>query len=100
MCIRDSLEFWSYRDCEPAFEGELYDLCQVMILDEDGEWLIDDPIWIRGGVAKQWRLEKAKIPAGALGQKIRLEFSFSGDGGQDNGPQAGWFIDDVAITTK
>ena len=94
------LEFWSYRDCEPAFEGELTDACQVWILDEDGEYLNDVPIWIRGGEAKQWRLEKAKIPAGALGQKIRLEFSFSGDGGQDNGPQAGWFIDDVAITTK
>ena len=94
------LEFWSYRDCEPAFEGELTDACQVWILDEDGEYLNDDPIWIRGGEAKQWRLEKGKIPAEALGQKIRLEFSFSSDGGQDNGPQAGWFIDDVAITTK
>ncbi len=94
------LEFWSYRDCEPAFEGELTDACQVWILDEDGEYLNDVPIWIRGGEAKQWRLEKAKIPAEALGQKIRLEFNFSTDGGQDNGPQAGWFIDDVAITTK
>ena len=94
------LEFWSYRDCEPAFEGELTDACQVWILDEDGEYLNDVPVWIRGGEAKQWRLEKGKIPAEALGQKIRLEFSFSSDGGQDNGPQAGWFIDDVAITTK
>ena len=94
------LEFWSYRDCEPAVEGELYDWCQVMILDEDGEYLVDNPIWIRGGEAKQWRLEKAKIPAEALGQKIRLEFNFSSDGGQDNGPQSGWFIDDVTITTK
>jgi hypothetical protein len=72
----------------------------VMILDEDGEYLVDNPIWLRGGEAKQWRLEKCKIPAEALGQKIRLEFSFTSDGGQDNGPQAGWFIDDVAITTK
>ena len=94
------LEFWSYRDCEPAFEGELTDACQVWILDEDGEYLNDVPVWIRGGEAKQWRLEKGKIPAEALGQKIRLEFNFSSDGGQDNGPQAGWFIDDVAITTK
>ena len=94
------LEFWSYRDCEPAFEGELTDACQVWILDEDGEYLNDVPIWIRGGEAKQWRLEKGKIPAEALGQKIRLEFNFSTDGGQDIGPQAGWFIDDVAITTK
>ena len=94
------VEFWSYRDCEPAVEGELYDWCQVMILDEDGEYLVDNPIWLRGGVAKQWRLEKPKIPAEALGQKIRLEFNFSTDGGQDNGPQAGWFIDDVTITTK
>ena len=94
------LEFWSYRDCEPAFEGELTDACQVWILDEDGEYLNDVPIWIRGGEAKQWRLEKGKIPAEALGQKIRLIFIFSSDGGQDNGPQAGWFIDDVAITTK
>ena len=94
------LEFWSYRDCEPASEGELYDWCQVEILDLDGEYLLDNPIWIRGGEAKQWRLEKGKIPAEALGQKIRLEFSFSSDGGQDNGPQAGWFIDDVAITIK
>jgi len=94
------LEFWSYRDCEPMLEGELTDWCQVEILDVDGEYLLDNPIWIRGGEAKQWRLEKAKIPAGALGQKIRLEFSFSSDGGQDNGPQAGWFIDDVAITIK
>ena len=94
------VEFWSYRDCEPAFEGELTDACQVWILDEDGEYLNDVPIWIRGGEAKQWRLEKAKIPAKALGQKIRLEFNFSSDGGQDNGPQSGWFIDDVTITTK
>jgi len=94
------LEFWSYRDCEPAFEGELTDACQVWILDEDGEYLNDVPIWIRGGEAKQWRLEKGKIPTEALGQKIRLEFNFSSDGGQDNGPQAGWFIDDVSITTK
>ena len=94
------LEFWSYRDCEPAFDGELTDACQVWILDEDGEYLNDVPIWIRGGEAKQWRLEKGKIPAEALGQKIRLEFNFLSDGGQDNGPQAGWFIDDVAITTK
>ena len=94
------LEFWSYRDCEPAVEGELYDWCQVMILDENGEYLADDPIWHRGGEAKQWRLEKCKIPAGALGQKIRLEFNFSSDGGQDNGPQTGWFIDDVTITSK
>ena len=94
------LEFWSYRDCEPPLDGELMDWCQIIILDEEGDWLVDDPIWIRGGEAKQWRLEKAKIPAEALGQKIRLEFNFSTDGGQDNGPQAGWFIDDVAITTK
>ena len=94
------LEFWSYRDCEPAVEGELYDWCQVMIQDENGEYLADDPIWHRGGEAKQWRLEKCKIPAGALGQKIRLEFNFSSDGGQDNGPQTGWFIDDVTITSK
>ena len=94
------LEFWSYRDCEPAVEGELYDWCQVMILDENGEYLADDPIWHRGGEAKQWRLEKCKIPAWALGQKIRLEFNFSSDGGQDNGPQTGWFIDDVTITSK
>jgi len=94
------LEFRSYRDCELLFDGDFTDWCQVTILDEDGEWLIDDPIWIRGGTAKQWRLEKAKIPAEALGQKIRLEFNFSSDGGQDDGPQAGWFIDDVAITTK
>ena len=94
------LEFWSYRDCEAPFEGELVDWCQVMILDEEGEWLIENPIWIRGGISKQWRLEKAKMPAEALGKKIRLEFSFSSDSGQDNGPQAGWFIDDVAITTK
>ena len=94
------LEFWSYRDCETAIDGELTDWCQVEILDVDGEYLLDNPIWIRGGEAKQWRLEKAKIPAGALGQKIRLEFNFASDGGQDNGPQAGWFIDDVAITIK
>ena len=94
------LEFWSYRDCEPMLEGEFMDWCQIMILDEDGEYLVDDPIWLRGGEATQWRLGKGKIPAEALGQKIRLEFNFSSDGGQDNGPQAGWFIDDVSITTK
>ena len=80
--------------------GEFYDGCQVMILDGDGEYLIDDPIWLRGGEAKQWRFEKVKIPAEALGQKIRLEFNFSSDDVQDKGPQAGWFIDDVAITRK
>jgi len=94
------LEFWSYRDCEPPLDGDFTDWCQIMILDEDGEYLVDDAIWVRGGEAKKWRLEKARLPAEALGQKIRLEFNFASDGGQDNGPQAGWFIDDVAITTK
>ena len=94
------LEFWSYRDSEPAFQGEFYDSCQIMVLNEDGEYLVDDPIWFRGGEAKQWRLEKVKIPNEALGQKIRLEFNFSSDDVQDNGPQAGWFIDDVAITKR
>ena len=94
------LEFWSYRDCEPAVEGELYDWCQVTILNEDGEYLLDDPLWLRGGEAKQWRFEKAKIPTAALEQKIRLEFNFSSDDVQSKGPQAGWFIDDVAITTN
>ena len=94
------LEFWSYRDCEPAVGGEFYDWCRVMILDEDGEYLVDDPIWLRGGEAKQWRLEKAKIPTEILGRKIRLEFNFSSDDVQDNGLQAGWFIDDVAIIRK
>ena len=78
----------------------LYDWCQVVVLDEDGEYLVDNPIWLRSGEAKQWRLEKGKIPTGALGQKIRLEFNFSSDGGQDNGPQYGLFIDSIAITTK
>tara|TARA_Y100001933_G_scaffold107480_1_gene107799 strand:- start:500 stop:2419 length:1920 start_codon:yes stop_codon:yes gene_type:complete len=94
------LEFWSYRDCEPAVEGEFYDWCQVMILDENDEYLVDDPIWLSGGEAKQWRLEKAKIPTQALGQKIKLEFNFSSDDVQDKGPQAGWFIDDVAIKSE
>ena len=31
------LEFWSYRDCEAAIDGELTDWCQVEILDVDGE---------------------------------------------------------------
>ena len=75
-------------------------LYNVLDIKSRIEYLVDNPIWLRGGVAKQWRLEKTKIPAEALGQKIRLEFNFSTDGGQDNGPQAGWFIDDVAITTK
>ena len=47
-----------------------------------------------------WRLEKVKIRVEALGQKIKLEFSFISDGAQENGPQAGWFIDDVAVTSK
>ena len=94
------LEFWSYRDCEPAVDGEWYDWCQIMILDEDGEYLVDEPIWFRGGEAKRWRLEKSKIPVELLGQKIRLEFNFSSDGEQGDGPQSGWFIDDVTITTK
>ena len=92
------LEFWSYRDSEPSVQGEFYDWCQVMVLNEDGDYLVDDPIWLRGGEAKQWRLEKVKIPTEALDQKIRLEFNFSSDDVQDNGPQAGWFIDDVVIT--
>jgi hypothetical protein len=98
------LEFWSYRDCEPWYlefgQKEFLDWCQIMILNEDDEYIVDDPIWIRGGEAKEWRLEKVKIPVEALGQKIKLEFSFISDGAQENGPQAGWFIDDVAVTSK
>ena len=45
-----------------------------MVLNEDGEYLVDDPIWFRGGEAKQWRLEKVKIPTEVIGQKIRLEY--------------------------
>ena len=79
----------------------LYDWCQVVVLDEDGEYLVD--IIQSGFVAVRLcngASRKGKIPTGALGQKIRLEFNFSSDGGQDNGPQYGLFIDSIAITTK
>ena len=92
------LEFWSFRDIEALIDGEATDYAEVAILDETGEeYLTGLPIWTRGGASTQWRKERASIPAEALGRKIRLEFHFYADFTNDNGPQAGWFIDDVSI---
>ena len=48
--------------------------------------------------------EAARLPAEAIGQRIRLEFRFTSDGfnaiDPDSGnemTQAGWFIDDVVV---
>ena len=92
------LVFWSFRDIEPKLPSEPTDYAEVFILDETGEeYLTDLPIWKRDGGSPQWSKEKASIPAEALGRKIRLEFHFYADFTNADGPQAGWFIDDVSI---
>ena len=95
------LMFSSYRDIEGLYEGNVADYAEVLIMDEYGdEYLTDEPIWFRVGSSLQWRQEKIAIPAEVVGQKIRIVFHFESDSWQDAGSQAGWFIDDVTITTK
>ena len=95
---RARLEFYSFRDFEPLFEGQVMDYAEIYILDETGmEYLTQLPIWIRGSSSLQWRKERVAIPAEGLDRKIRFEFHFVSDVRNDDGPHAGWFIDDIII---
>jgi hypothetical protein len=92
------LEFWSYLDIEGPINDELTDYADVYILDENGEYLTDEPLWTRSGSNEKWRKESISIPDQALGKKIQFEFHFGADYTSLGGPYAGWFIDDVSIS--
>ena len=92
------LEFWSYLDIEGALNEELTDYADVYILDENGEYLTDEPLWNRSGSSERWRKESVSIPDEALGKKVKFEFHFGSDFTSMGGPYAGWFIDDVSVS--
>ena len=98
---RARLEFYSFRDIESPFEGHVTDSAAIYITDETGEeYLTQLPIWTRGGSSLQWRKERVAIPAEGLDRKIRFEFHFYSDARNDDGPHAGWFIDNIIIPSN
>lgn len=99
-----TLYYWSYQDVEPLFEGSFVDFLDVRILSESGDDLLGAPLRRLAGVDAQWERKRLRLPAEAIGQRIRLEFRFTSDGfnaiDPDSGnemTQAGWFIDDVVV---
>ncbi|HJM62882.1 MAG: choice-of-anchor J domain-containing protein [Roseibacillus sp.] len=85
-----TLVFQQFRDIEA-----LFDLGLIRVLKaSDGSQLGPDlrnPTDGTGG----WEKITADLPSEALGEIIKLEFSFQAD---NFGNQAGWYIDDVTVT--
>ena len=73
----------------------IWDTCKVFIKDATGTSnLVENAIWQASGVDDFWSQAMETIPAGGLGQQIRLEFLFESDI-STTGP--GWYIDDVRV---
>ena len=92
------LYFRHFLDCESSIDGQLFDFAQVNILDRNGNTLAPN-VFQEGGRTDGWKVREVLLPLAAANREIILEFRFVSDNFDDLdfGPQAGWFIDDVAI---
>lgn len=81
------------------FEGGPFDWGSVRVLDafNGTELAVLDPLVEPQGILK-WEEVKKTLPAAALDKIVILEFRFFNDDG-DVGPQAGWYLDDLTVTT-
>ncbi|HIG31157.1 MAG TPA: hypothetical protein EYQ50_26485 [Verrucomicrobiales bacterium] len=95
------IRWMEYRDIEPAIDGQVFDHIRINIRDAnnpEGPALIEEA-WIRWGVVRGWLQRQLEIGPPAAGGKIIIEFEFFSDEINDP-PQAGWFIDDVAVLAQ
>ena len=80
-------------------------MCNVRIVDEDGEEIIDDAtgfpvlnliefLSFNGSSGDGWKKVSKPLPPEALGRTIRIEFQLESDTIIN---EAGWSIDDVMI---
>lgn len=78
------------------------DVATVNIIEEATDTVISSMIYTADDAGAQsdadWNnVGPIAIPAGALGQKVRIEWLFDGDNGVTN-QYLGWYIDDVTVT--
>lgn len=91
-----TLVFWHFLDVEGPIDGTLFDFGEVNILGADNSRLVES-VYKAGGTTAAWRRIEVALPEEVMGQQIRLEFRMVGDDFQPDGPQSGWFIDDVVV---
>ena len=87
-----ALTFQQFRDIEAFFD---LGLIRVLKASDDSQ-LGADLLNPTDGTG-DWEQIKVDLPSEALGEIIKLEFSFQAD---DFGNQAGWYIDDVTVTAR
>ncbi|NIP98540.1 MAG: hypothetical protein GWO24_36080, partial [Akkermansiaceae bacterium] len=86
-----TLRYWEFTDIEEGF-----DFGSIRILDaaDDSELAVIEEVV--DGVTADWEQVSHAIPAEGLGKLIKLEFRFETDDLQEF---AGWYLDDVTVTT-
>ena len=90
-----TLNFSHYVDIEEGFDSG-----QIRLLDADAanaELAILEAV-IDGNNPAGWEAFSKSLPAAALGKNVVIEFRFRSDEISDP-TQAGWYIDDVTVTT-
>ncbi|HIL68235.1 MAG TPA: LamG domain-containing protein [Verrucomicrobia bacterium] len=90
-----NLEFAQFLDVEPPEGGTFFDGAEINILDANDNLLVQ--LSVTGGRIQTWRNIVIPIPDNIVGQVIKIEFRLYSDDFEALGPQAGWYIDDVAV---
>lgn len=92
-----TLCFWQYRDIDTFADPTPFDFGEVAVVDADDESVVHGIVKSEiTGSSDHWEKVTAAIPAAALGRMVKLEFRFRCD---DVDELAGWYIDDVEVTS-
>jgi hypothetical protein len=92
-----TLSFWHYYDIEPGIGADLFfDYGTLRIVDAGGTELAVLIANIAGSNTS-WQPVSYPLPPAARGQPVRLEFRLFSD--ELAADYAGWYLDDVRITT-
>jgi hypothetical protein len=86
-----TLSYAEFRDLEIGFDSGT-----VAVLNADDDSLIAEVDSGIDGQSAQWESTSHRLPAAALGNIIKIEFRMFSD---DISNFAGWYIDDVMVTT-
>jgi hypothetical protein len=86
-----TLRYAEFKDIEAIFDSGT-----VNVLDASDDSLIVEVATGIEGQSTQWDPVNRLLPAEALGKVIKIEFRLTSD---NFGPGAGWYLDDVAVTT-
>ena len=87
-----TLVFQQFRDIEA-----LFDLGSIRVLKASDDSQLGADLRNPTDGTGDWEQITVGLPPEALGEIIKLEFSFQAD---DFGNQAGWYIDDVTVTAR